>query len=63
MSFSITAVSSSSDDNTWERRYFKALAIAPYALLGASLALSKLEPDQTAADRVTILGLTALATA
>ncbi|HEY7094897.1 MAG TPA: sensor histidine kinase [Ktedonobacterales bacterium] len=63
MSSSIAAVSRSSDDNTWERRYFKALNIAPYALLGASLALSQLEPDQTAADRVTVLGLTALATA
>jgi signal transduction histidine kinase len=60
---SITAGSASSNDNTWERRYFLALAVSPFALLGVSALLSQLQPDQTIGDRVTILGLTALAAA
>jgi signal transduction histidine kinase len=63
VSSSIAAVSSSSDDNTWERRYFKALDIAPYALLGVSVLFSQLSSEQTTQDRLTILGLTALAVA
>jgi signal transduction histidine kinase len=63
VSSSIAAVSNSSDDNTWERRYFKALDLAPYALLGVSILLSQWQPDQTAEDRLVILGLAALAAA
>ena len=47
MSASITATSR--DDTTWERRYYRALDLAPYALLGVATLLSQLQPDQTAA--------------
>jgi len=61
VSASITATSR--DDTTWERRYNKALDLAPYALLGVSILLSQLQLDQTASDRLIILGLAALAAA
>jgi len=63
MSSTLTVGSASSDDNTWERRYFQALDLAPYVLLGISVLLSQLQPDQTAEDRLIILGLSALAAA
>jgi hypothetical protein len=53
----------SGDDNTWERRYIKALELAPYPLLGVSTLLSQLQPYQTAGDRLAVLGLAALAAA
>jgi signal transduction histidine kinase len=61
VSSSITAGSTSRDDNTWERLYFTALAIAPYVLLGVSALLSQLRANQTVGDRLTILGLAVLA--
>jgi signal transduction histidine kinase len=54
---------SSANDNTWERRYFKVLDVAPYVLLAVSTLLSQLQPNQTVRDRLTILGLAALAAA
>jgi signal transduction histidine kinase len=56
-------VPSSRDDNSWERRYFQALEIAPYMLLGVSLLLSQLQPNQSAGDRLALIGLSALAAA
>src|SRR5262249_31607493 len=53
----------SGDDNTWERRYFKALDVAPYVLLGVSTLLSQLQPSQTAGDHLAMIGLAALAAA
>jgi signal transduction histidine kinase len=60
---SASITTTSRDDTTWERRYYRALDFAPYALLGVAMLLSQLQPDQTAADRLTILGLAALAAA
>jgi signal transduction histidine kinase len=51
------------DDDTWERRYFKGLAVLPYALLGVSTVLSQLQPYQTLGDRLAVLGLVGLALA
>jgi signal transduction histidine kinase len=53
----------SGDDNTWERRYFKAIELVPYPLLGVSTLLSQWQPYQTAGDRLIVLGLAALAAA
>jgi signal transduction histidine kinase len=57
------SVKLSGDDNTWERRYFKALEIAPYVLLGVSLPLSLAPPSQSNEDRLALIGLSALAAA
>jgi signal transduction histidine kinase len=61
VSSSVTAGSPSSDDTTWERRYYKALDVVPYVLLGLSTLLSQLQLNQSVGDRLTILGLAALA--
>ena len=58
-----SVVLSSANDNRWERRYFKALEIAPYVLLGVSLLLSQLQPNQSAGERLALIGLSALAAA
>ena len=58
---SLCAVPSSRDDNIWEQRYFKALEIAPYLLLGISSLLSQLEPSHSSEDRLALIGLAALA--
>jgi signal transduction histidine kinase len=60
---SITFKRSSSDDDTWERRYTKALDYVPYALLVISLVLSQFMPGQTLEDRLVSLGLSVLAAA
>jgi signal transduction histidine kinase len=51
------------DDDTWERRYFKALAALPYVLLGVSAVLSQLQPYPTLGDRLAVFGLAGLALA
>jgi signal transduction histidine kinase len=60
---SLSVLPSSRDDNIWERRYFKALEIAPYVLLGVSLLLSLTPPSQSIEDRLVTIGLSALAAA
>jgi hypothetical protein len=49
------------DDDTWERRYFRALAVLPYILLGVSTVLSQLQPYATLGDRLAVIGLAGLA--
>jgi signal transduction histidine kinase len=51
----------SSNDNTWEQRYFKLLEVIPYILLGISTLLSQVQTYQTAQDRLEVLGLAAVA--
>ena len=63
MASSMTVRPTSSDDNTWERRYFKLLELVPYVLLGVATLLSQLPAGQTAGDRLAVLGLAALAAA
>lgn len=58
---SLSVVPLSRDDNIWERRYFKAIEIAPYVLLGVSLLLSQLQPSQSIEDRLALVGLSAVA--
>jgi signal transduction histidine kinase len=60
---SLSVGRSSGDDNTWERRYHKALDIAPYPLLGVSWLLSQLQPSQSIQDRLAMIGLAALGAA
>jgi signal transduction histidine kinase len=53
----------SSDDNTWERRFFKLRDYAPYAFLGVATLLSEVAPGHSPSDRLSMLGLAALAAA
>jgi CheY-like chemotaxis protein len=54
---------SPSDRKTWERHYQKVLEVLPYALLAGPTLLSLIQPDQTWADRLVIVGLVVLAAA
>jgi signal transduction histidine kinase len=45
----------------WERRYGRALALVPYALLAVSTLLSQTQTYRTLQDRLMVLGLAALA--